>query len=119
MWGPVAQAWSNYLNPSNIKGLSVLTILLAMAGNGLLLPRALFTRDLMWFTGSSWGTLLQGWGILVTMFVFNVINDVSFYGVSAVLALWLSWMFFNDAKAYNLRSPIAPLVELVSGSRTR
>lgn len=119
MWGPVAQAWSNYLNPSNIKGLSVLTILLAMAGNGLLLPRALFTRDLMWFTGSSWGALLQGWGILVTMFIFNVINDVSFYGISAVLALWLSWMFFNDAKAHNLRSPIAPLVELVSGSRTR
>jgi hypothetical protein len=118
MWGPVAQAWSNYLNPSNIKGLSVLTILLAMAGNGLLLPRALFTRDLMWFTGSSWGTLLQGWGILVTMFVFQVINEVYFYGVSAVLAVWLGWMFVNDAKAYSLRSPIAPLIELVTGSRS-
>lgn len=118
MWGPVAQAWSNYLNPSNIKGLSVLTILLAMAGNGLLLPRALFTRDLMWFTGSSWGTLLQGWGILVTMFVFQVISEVPFYGISAVLALWLGWMFVNDAKAYSLKNPIAPLIELVTGSRS-
>ncbi|KAG0576111.1 hypothetical protein KC19_5G056400 [Ceratodon purpureus] len=117
MWGPVAQAWSNYLNPANIKGLSVLTILLAMAGNGLLLPRALFTRDLMWFTGSSWGTLLQGWGILVTMFVFQVINDASFYGVSAVLALWLGWMLVNDAKAYSLPSPFVPLFELITGSR--
>jgi hypothetical protein len=49
MWGPVAQMWTNYLNPSNIKGLSVYTVLLAMIGNGLLLPRALFTRDLMWY----------------------------------------------------------------------
>ena len=45
----VGGQWSNYLNPANIKGLSVFTVLLAMAGNGLLLPRALFTRDLMWY----------------------------------------------------------------------
>ncbi|KAG0607819.1 hypothetical protein M758_8G057300 [Ceratodon purpureus] len=96
MWGPVAQAWSNYLNPANIKGLSVLTVLLAMAGNGLLLPRALFTRDLMWF---------------------QVINDASLYGVSAVLALWLGWMLVNDAKAYSLPSPFVPLFELITGSR--
>ncbi|KAG0593866.1 hypothetical protein M758_UG026500 [Ceratodon purpureus] len=118
MWGPVAQAWSNYLNPSNIKGLSILTILLAMTGNGLLLPRALFTRDLMWFTGSSWGTLLQGWGILLTMFTFQVINEVSFYGVSVVLALYLGFMFVNDAKAYSLKNPIGPVIELVTGSRS-
>lgn len=40
--------WQNYLFPANIQGLSVFTVLLAMIGNALLLPRALFTRDLMW-----------------------------------------------------------------------
>jgi hypothetical protein len=41
--------WTNYLNPSNIKGLSAFSMLLAMLGNGLMLPRAVFIRDLMWY----------------------------------------------------------------------
>ncbi|KAL2612141.1 hypothetical protein R1flu_023833 [Riccia fluitans] len=117
MWAPVAQWWVNYINPANIRGLSVFTILLAMVGNSLLLPRALFTRDLMWFTGSSWGTMLQGWGILLSMYMCQVITDSIFWGVSAVLALWLGSMLWNDSKAYQLNSPLKPLVELISGIR--
>ncbi|KAL3683188.1 hypothetical protein R1sor_001210 [Riccia sorocarpa] len=117
MWAPVAQWWTNYINPANIRGLSVFTILLAMIGNSLLLPRALFTRDLMWFTGSSWGTMLQGWGILLSMYLCQVISDTVFWGVSSVLALWLGSMLWNDSKAYQLNSPLKPLVELISGSR--
>lgn len=41
--------WTTYLNPDNIKGLSAFTILLGMIGNGLMIPRALFIRDLMWY----------------------------------------------------------------------
>lgn len=41
--------WTNLLSPDNIKGLSPLTMLLAMAGNGLMIPRALFSRDFMWY----------------------------------------------------------------------
>ncbi|XP_022986550.1 maltose excess protein 1-like, chloroplastic isoform X2 [Cucurbita maxima] len=48
MWMPVSQMWTNYLNPENIKGLSALTMFLALIGNGLVLPRALFIRDFMW-----------------------------------------------------------------------
>ncbi|KAF8378958.1 hypothetical protein HHK36_028383 [Tetracentron sinense] len=48
MWMPVAQMWTNFLNSDNIKGLSALSMLLAMIGNGLMIPRALFIRDLMW-----------------------------------------------------------------------
>lgn len=48
MWMPVSQMWTNFLNPDNIKGLSPITMVLAMMGNGLLIPRALFIRDLMW-----------------------------------------------------------------------
>lgn len=69
MWGPIAQMWTNYVKPANIKGLSSQTVLLAMIGNGLLLPRALFIRDFMWFTGSSWGCSLAGEGILISMYM--------------------------------------------------
>ncbi|KAG5534007.1 hypothetical protein RHGRI_028013 [Rhododendron griersonianum] len=47
MWMPVAQTWTNFLNPNNIKGLSAFSMLLAMIGNGLMIPRALFIRDFM------------------------------------------------------------------------
>lgn len=40
--------WTNFLNPDNIKGLSAFSMLLAMMGNGLMVPRALFIRDFMW-----------------------------------------------------------------------
>ncbi|XP_022841423.1 maltose excess protein 1-like, chloroplastic isoform X3 [Olea europaea var. sylvestris] len=47
MWMPVAQMWTNLLNPDNIRGLSAVTMLLAMIGNGFMIPRALFIRDFM------------------------------------------------------------------------
>lgn len=115
MWAPVAQMWTNYLNPANIQGLSVFTVLLAMIGNGLLLPRALFTRDRMWFTGASWGTLFQGWGILVTMYINKCIPDAVFYGAGVTLAVWLGMMLTTDAKAHSLSSPLNPLGELFLG----
>ncbi|KAI5062175.1 hypothetical protein GOP47_0022714 [Adiantum capillus-veneris] len=115
MWAPVAQMWTNYLNPTNIRGLSVYTVLLAMIGNGLLLPRALFTRDRMWFTGASWGTLFQGWGILVTMYLNKCILNFVFWGTGAVLAMWLGMMLATDAKVHSLSSPLSPLGELFFG----
>ncbi|CAH8354213.1 unnamed protein product [Eruca vesicaria subsp. sativa] len=47
MWMPVSQMWTNFLNPDNIKGLSPTTMVLAMMGNGLMIPGALFIHDLM------------------------------------------------------------------------
>lgn len=44
--------WTNFLNPDNIKGLSAFSMLLAMIGNGLMIPRALFIRDFMWYISS-------------------------------------------------------------------
>ncbi|KAI5081716.1 hypothetical protein GOP47_0001459 [Adiantum capillus-veneris] len=115
MWGPVAQMWTNFINPANIRGLSVYTILLAMAGNSLLLPRALFTRDLMWFTGSSWGALMQGWGILLSMYINKCVAGSVFAGISCGLALWLGNMVVMDSKANSLSSPLSPLGELLYG----
>lgn len=44
--------WTNLLNPDNIKGLSAVSMLLAMIGNGLMIPRSLFIRDFMWYVCS-------------------------------------------------------------------
>jgi len=117
MWGPVAQMWTNFLTPANIKGLSVNTVLLAMVGNGLLLPRALFIRDFMWFTGSSWGCSLAGEGILISMFINDCVSAPLFYGVTVGYFSYLGAMFWRDSRAYRLPSIFSPLYELVTGSR--
>ncbi|XP_047153979.1 maltose excess protein 1-like, chloroplastic, partial [Vigna umbellata] len=69
MWMPVSQLWTNYLNPENMKGLSAFSMLLAMLGNGLMLPRALLIRDFMWFTGSAWGYPFFGYGNIACLYL--------------------------------------------------
>lgn len=116
MWMPIAQMWTNYLNPNNIQGLSVDSLLLAMIGNGLLIPRALFTRDIMWFTGSSWAALLYGWGNILSVYIFGGISKTYFLTVTSALILWLGTIFWRDAKAYGLNSPFSSLAQLIPGS---
>lgn len=116
MWMPIAQMWTNYLNPNNIRGLSVDSLLLAMIGNGLLIPRALFTRDIMWFTGSSWAALLYGWGNILSIYIFGGIGKTYFLAVTSALILWLGTIFWRDAKAYGLNSPFNSLKQLMPGS---
>ncbi|KAG2568505.1 maltose excess protein 1-like, chloroplastic [Panicum virgatum] len=115
MWMPVAQMWTNYLNPSNIKGLSAFSMLLAMLGNGLMIPRAVFIRDLMWFTGSIWASVLQGWGNLVCMYCFNSISREFFFATTSGLFLWLGFTFWRDTIAYGNNSPLTSLKELIIG----
>ena len=64
---PVAQLASNFANPQTLEGLSILSALLAMTGNALMVPRALFTRDVIWLTGSTWGCTLMGWGVMLSL----------------------------------------------------
>lgn len=115
MWMPVAQMWTNYLNPSNIEGLSAFSMLLAMIGNGLMIPRAVFIRDLMWFTGSVWASTLQGWGNLACMYCFNSISKEFFFATTFGLFLWLGFTFWRDTGAYGNSSPMTSLKELIFG----
>uniref|UniRef100_A0A7N0U9G9 Uncharacterized protein n=1 Tax=Kalanchoe fedtschenkoi TaxID=63787 RepID=A0A7N0U9G9_KALFE len=117
MWMPVSQMWTNFLNPSNIKGLSALSMLLAMTGNGLMLPRALFIRDLMWFTGSAWATLFYGWGNLLCMYICNTISREFFLAATTGLVAWIGLALWKDTAAHGYNSPFRPLKELVSGTR--
>ena len=59
---------NNFEVPTSLEGLSLGTILLALVGNGLMVPRALFTRDSIWLLGSAWGSSF-GWLQLLSMFV--------------------------------------------------
>ncbi|KAH7668809.1 hypothetical protein IHE45_11G036200 [Dioscorea alata] len=114
MWMPIAQMWTNYLNPDNIKGVSALTMLLGMIGNGLMIPRALFIRDLMWFTGSSWASFLYGWGNLLFMYCFSSVNRELFWLATVSLYTWIGLTFWRDSIAYGHISPIQSMRELIS-----
>lgn len=117
MWSPVSQLKTIIRNPANLHGLSVFTILLALIGNGLLIPRALFIRDLMWFIGSSWGSSVQGWGILLSMYINKATSSVLFWGVTCGFFLWLGTIAMKDMHAYSLTNPVAPFLELLKGKR--
>ncbi|VFQ81301.1 unnamed protein product [Cuscuta campestris] len=117
MWMPVAQMWTNLLNPDNIKGLSAVSMLLAMIGNGLMIPRALLTRDFMWFTGSSWACIFYGWGNLFCLYSFEVIRREFFLSATTGFIAWIIMAFWKDMLVYGYNSPLTSLKNLVSGSR--
>ncbi|XP_022943767.1 maltose excess protein 1-like, chloroplastic isoform X1 [Cucurbita moschata] len=115
MWMPVSQMWTNYLNPENIKGLSALTMFLALIGNGLVLPRALFIRDFMWFLGSGWAMLFYGYGNIVCLYCCNGVSREFFIAATAALFSWIGFFFWRDSVVYGFRSPLTSLKELLSG----
>jgi hypothetical protein len=116
MWMPVTQMWTNFLNPENIKGLSAISMLLAMIGNGLMIPRALFIRDLMWFTGSTWASIVYGYGNLTCLYWFNCISKEFFLAATAGFVLWIGMTLRKDTVAYGYNSPMRSLKELFFGT---
>nr|XP_023885040.1 maltose excess protein 1-like, chloroplastic [Quercus suber]POE69987.1 maltose excess protein 1, chloroplastic [Quercus suber] len=116
MWMPVSQMWTNFLNPDNIRGLSAFSMLLAMMGNGLMIPRALFTRDFMWFLGSTWATLFYGYGNILCLYCFNAISREFLLAATIGLFLWIGMALWRDPIAYGYNSPLRSLKELVFGS---
>jgi hypothetical protein len=56
----------NFLEPQSLEGLSLGTMLLALVGNALMVPRALLVSDLVWLAGTSWA-VTAGWGQLLSM----------------------------------------------------
>ncbi|OWM76373.1 hypothetical protein CDL15_Pgr028243 [Punica granatum] len=115
MWMPVSQMWTNFLHPENIKGLSASTMLLAMIGNGLMIPRALFIRDFMWFTGSAWAAFLYGYANILCLYCFNCISREFFLAATGGLLSWIGMAFWRDSVAYGHFSPLRSLKELIFG----
>lgn len=117
MWMPVSQMWTNFLNPDNIKGLSAFSMLLAMIGNGLMIPRALLIRDFMWFLGSSWASFFYGYGNIVCLYWFNSISREFFLAATAGLFLWIGMALWRDTVVHGHSSPLTSLRELVFGAQ--
>ncbi|KAG9146361.1 hypothetical protein Leryth_018418 [Lithospermum erythrorhizon] len=115
MWMPVSQMYTNILNPDNVKGLSAVSMLLAMIGNGLMIPRALFTRDLMWFTGSTWACVFYGWGNLLCLYCFKSITREFFLVATIGFITWIVVTLWRDTVVYGFSSPLTSLKELVFG----
>ncbi|MBI4369950.1 MAG: hypothetical protein HY547_06950, partial [Elusimicrobia bacterium] len=90
MFGPIAQLWNNYNNPENMEGISWVTLALAVGGNMLMLPRAILTKNLVWFTGSGWAVAVGGWAVLLSMFLYGVLSGTIFWGATIFIPLWIA-----------------------------
>ncbi|GAX80159.1 hypothetical protein CEUSTIGMA_g7597.t1 [Chlamydomonas eustigma] len=92
---PLPQLVRNFLEPSSLVGLSVGTMLLALTGNALMFPRALYTRDIVWMAGSSWACV-AGWGQLLSMMLGKSVETgqsyLSLAPFAAVTAMLLSYV---------------------------
>lgn len=64
---PIAQLARNLAAPETVSSLSLATVLLATTGNSMMVPRALFTKDVVWSVGSIWGSCLMGLGNLACL----------------------------------------------------
>ncbi len=89
MYGPIAQLMANVVNPAGMSGIAIETLLLAMAGNLLMLPRAMHTKNAIWVTGSAWGVLVGGWAVMLTMFVAGFALPAYFWAATAFIPAWL------------------------------
>lgn len=106
MLQPVSQLVLNFTDPASLQGLSLATILLAAAGNALMVPRALWTRDWIWLTGSLWGSLFFGWAQLLSMFLgrspasgARFLPGPLFAALTALLLGWFGLTFAMTARA--------------------
>ncbi|KAJ6291827.1 hypothetical protein OIU76_023838 [Salix suchowensis] len=89
MWMPVSQMWTNFLNPDNIKGLSAFSMLLAMIGNGLLIPRALFVRDFMWYCFFSYYSFF-----LLSFYIYDTPIFMLYFLKKAVIII-VEWLVYQ------------------------
>mmetsp|Transcript_37374 Transcript_37374/g.105462 ORF Transcript_37374/g.105462 Transcript_37374/m.105462 type:complete len:192 (+) Transcript_37374:1222-1797(+) len=104
MLQPVAQLAQNFSSPSSLEGLSIVSCCLAMIGNAMMVPRALYTRDLIWFAGCSWGLMLMGWGQLLSLFLGVSPAGTRYLGLSAfALATQVAFGFFISVVVQNTR----------------
>eukprot|EP01026_Neomeris_dumetosa_P019157 TRINITY_DN1768_c1_g1_i11.p1 TRINITY_DN1768_c1_g1~~TRINITY_DN1768_c1_g1_i11.p1 ORF type:complete len:413 (-),score=30.29 TRINITY_DN1768_c1_g1_i11:207-1445(-) len=96
---PVVQLIRNFSDTSSLSGLSKLTILLAMSGNGLMIPRALFIGDFPWIVGSTWGCFLMGWGQLLSLFMGQYLQKYQFFGLTMGLMSYVIVVLWGNRKA--------------------
>lgn len=111
---PLPQLARSYGDLTALAGLAPGTMLLALVGNALCVPRALWTRDRAWTVGATWGCLAMGWAQLLAMALGrNPANGglpflplPAFAAITAALAVYLVAVAAADARAKGLKSPL-------------
>ena len=104
MFGPVAGLVWAWRNPSGIPGTDLATGLLAMAGALLMLPRAIYTRDRIWFVGTFWAVAIGGWfGFFSRWWLFSrfhpdVWNGYYLTGLTMMVAAYLGFILRQNGK---------------------
>ena len=109
----IPQLMNNLRDPASTVALSVPTILLGMLGNGLMVPRALFTRDLIWFCGSTWGAAVMGWAQIVTVARAGFLPPEAFAAITAAIWSYLAAILWVDCAAHGHRSPRLALHQML------
>jgi len=111
---PLPQLVQNLLNPQGLEGLSVGTMLLALTGNALMVPRALLTKDLVWLAGTTWSLSVAGWGQLLSMFLAKsqetgarYLNPPAFAAITVVMLAYLAFVLRQNARAQH-SEPASP-----------
>ncbi|MEW5308690.1 MAG: hypothetical protein WDW38_000629 [Sanguina aurantia] len=110
---PLPQLARNFQDPGSLAGLSVLTMLLALAGNMMMVPRALFTRDTTWTVGSGWA-VATGWVAFLSLFLgtsvatgLRYIELPAFMGISVTLAIYLAYILTSNNRVQQLKQQLA------------
>jgi hypothetical protein len=105
---PLPQLAANLARPDALAALAPATVALAAAGNALMVPRALRTRDAAWLAGSLWGCGVYGWAQLLSLWLGRApaaagggrfLPTPLFAAATVVLAVWLAGAFLLDARA--------------------
>lgn len=111
MLQPVSQLVRNFQDPASLQGLSLATILLAASGNALMVPRALWTGDWVWLTGSMWGSLFFGWAQLLSMWLGRspatgerFLGSPLFAAATLLLWAWFAGTFYLSRRARRKRA---------------
>ncbi|PNW74698.1 hypothetical protein CHLRE_12g486600v5 [Chlamydomonas reinhardtii] len=102
---PLPQLVRNLLEPQSLEGLSVGTMLLALLGNALMVPRALFVRDVVWLSGTCWACV-AGWGQLFSMFRSasaatgrRFLDPWLFFSITGALLLYTGYVVVQHRRA--------------------
>ena len=104
MFMPLAQLLANAAaGPAALAGLALPTVLLGWAGNSLMVPRALATRDRVWLTGSLWGATLGGWAVALSVYRGGHLQGGAFWPLTAAYVAWLGAVGWRDARARGAR----------------
>jgi hypothetical protein len=108
---PIPQLVNNFSHPESTAAIAAASVLLGMAGNTLMIPRALFTRDLIWLSGSMWGATLMGWVQLLSIWLAGFLHSGLFATCTVAYFGFLGATLWQDS-AFHRVGLWAPLLQV-------